>query len=118
MYVTREERLAHFNAAIWGRVEGWLGDRMWQVVDILGSILDGNGVHGDIVEFGVHHGLFLFLLNTLRADNERCVAVDVFDDQHLNIDRSGSGSLSAFLAHLDAFWQEERDFSPSFNATR
>lgn len=110
MAATREQRLQHFNSEIWGRVEGWLGDRMWQIVNVIGSILDGNGVHGHIAEFGVHHGLFLFLLNTLRNDNEECVAIDVFDDQHLNVDHSGSGSLAAFLSHIETLLAAQRRF--------
>jgi len=101
MNPTREQRLEHFNSEIYGHVEGWLGDRMSQVVNVLGTILDANGVRGHIVEFGVHHGLFLFLLNALRNEDEKCFAIDVFDYQNLNVDRSGSGSLAAFRSHLD-----------------
>jgi hypothetical protein len=105
---TRQQRLEHFNAEIYGRVEGWLGDRMWQIVDVIGTIFDTNGVRGNIVEFGVHHGLFLFLLDTLRNDGEQSFAIDVFEDQHLNMDNSGRGSLAAFLSHLETFFGSER----------
>jgi hypothetical protein len=107
---TRQQRLEHFNAEIYGHVEGWLGDRMWQIVDVVGTILDTNGVRGHIAEFGVHHGLFLFLLNVLRNGEEQCFAIDVFDDQHLNIDHSGGGSLAAFLSHLETFLGSQRRF--------
>jgi Methyltransferase domain len=79
-------------------------------LDIFGTILDENCVHGNIVEFGVHHGLFLFLLNTIRNNNEECFAVDVFDDQRLNIDSSGRGSLATFLANIETFMASERRF--------
>jgi hypothetical protein len=26
--------------------DGWLGDRMWQIVDVIGTILDANRVRG------------------------------------------------------------------------
>jgi hypothetical protein len=110
MTPTREQRLEHFNTEIFGHVEGWLGDRMSQVVGVLGALLDANGVRGNIVEFGVHHGLFLFLLNVLRNDNEECFAIDVFDRQHLNVDHSGSGSLAMFQAHLDTLMGPQRQF--------
>jgi hypothetical protein len=106
---TRQQRLEHFNAEVYGRVEGWLGDRMWQIVDVIGTILDTNGVSGHLAEFGVHHGLFLFLLNTLRNDGEECFAIDVFDEQHLNVDQSGRGSLTMFLSHLETLLAAERD---------
>ena len=110
MTPTREQRLEQFNSEIYGHVEGWLGDRIAQVVSVLGTILDTNGVRGNIVEFGVHHGLFLFLLNTLRNDGEECFAIDVFDSQHLNVDHSGSGSLEAFRSHIDALMGPQRQF--------
>ncbi len=97
----REQRLEHFNSEIYGQVEGWLGDRMTQVVGVIGGMLETNGVRGNIAEFGVHHGLFLFLLNVLRNQDEECFAIDVFDYQNLNVDHSGSGSLAVFRSHLD-----------------
>ena len=107
---TREQRLQHFNAKIYGHVEGWLGDRMSQVVEVIGTIFDANGVRGNIAEFGVHHGLFLFLLNVLRNQNEECFAIDVFDDQHLNVDSSGRGSQAVFLSHLETLMNSHRRF--------
>jgi Methyltransferase domain len=107
---TREQRLEHFNSAVWGHVEGWLGDRMWQLVNLTGTILDANCVQGNIAEFGVHHGLFLFLLNVIRNEDEECFAIDVFDDQHLNVDNSGSGSLAVFRSHLETLMASQRRF--------
>jgi hypothetical protein len=107
---TREQRLEHFNIEVYGHVEGWLGDRMSQIVDVIGSILDNNKVRGNIAEFGVHHGLFLFLLNALRNENEECFAIDVFDDQHLNVDNSGRGSLATFLSHIETLMASQRRY--------
>ena len=108
---SRQQRLEHFNSHVYGHVEGWLGDRMWQIVNVIGTILDTNGVYGNIAEFGVHHGLFLFLLNTLRNDDEVCFAIDVFDEQRLNVDCSGRGSLSVFLSHVETLMaSQQRSF--------
>jgi hypothetical protein len=104
----RQQRLEHFNSHVYGHVEGWLGDRMWQIVNVIGTILDTNGVCGNIAEFGVHHGLFLFLLNALRNENEVCFAIDVFDEQRLNVDCSGRGSLSVFLSHVESLMASQR----------
>ena len=49
---TRQQRLEQFDAEIFGHVEGWLGDRMSQIVSVFGTILDTNGVRGNIAEFG------------------------------------------------------------------
>ena len=110
MSLTRQQRLEHFNSQIFGHVEGWLGDRMSQIVSMFGDILDHSGVRGNIVEFGVHHGLFLFLLEALRNEDEECFAIDVFDQQQLNLDHSGSGSLAVFVSHLDALMGPQRRF--------
>ena len=107
---TRQQRLEHFNSKIYGHVEGWLGDRMWQIVNVIGTILDANGVYGNIAEFGVHHGLFLFLLNALRNDDEECFAIDVFDEQRLNVDCSGCGSSAVFRSHLETLMTLQRRF--------
>jgi hypothetical protein len=108
---SRQQRLEYFNSNVYGRVEGWLGDRMWQIVNVIGTILDTNGVHGNIAEFGVHHGLFLFLLNTLRNEDELCFAIDVFDEQRLNVDCSGRGSSSVFLSHVETLMaSQQRSF--------
>ncbi len=72
MSPTREQRLEQFNSTIYYEVEGWLGNRVAQVISLIGTIFDQNGVRGNIAEFGVHHGLFLFLLNALRNDDEEC----------------------------------------------
>jgi len=105
---SRQQRLQHFNSHVYGHVEGWLGDRMWQIVNEIGTILDTNGVRGNIAEFGVHHGLFLFLLNTLRNEDELCFAIDVFDEQRFNVDCSGRGSLSVFLSHVETLMVSQR----------
>ena len=110
MNATREQRLEYFNSEVYGRVEGWLGDRMHQIVNIIGSIFDENNVKGHVAEFGVHHGLFLFLLSVLRNDGEECFAIDVFEDQHLNVDQSGRGSLTAFLGHVETLMPLQRGF--------
>ena len=98
---TRDQRLEHFTADIFGHVEGWVGDRMAGMISVLGLIFDRRNLYGHIAEFGVHHGLFLFLLNALRNDDEKCFAIDVFENQSLNIDGSGRGSLSVFRSHLE-----------------
>jgi hypothetical protein len=46
---TRQQRLEHFKTAIYGRVEGWLGDRMWQIIDVIGT---GTGFAGTLRNLG------------------------------------------------------------------
>ena len=107
---TRNERIQHFDSHIYGHVEGWLGDRMSRFVDMLGALLEAHNVRGHLVELGVHHGLFLFLLNALRNDGEKCFAIDLFEEQQLNIDNSGCGSFQMFSSNLQKLLPEERPF--------
>src|SRR5438045_2271003 len=76
---TRDQRLEHFTTQIFGHVEGWVGDRMAGMMSVIGSIFDQRNLCGHIAEFGVHHGLFLFLSNALRNADEKCFAIDVFE---------------------------------------
>lgn len=86
------------------RIEGYTIVRALDVLDQLdqSKLLTGNGVG----EIGVHHGQFYMALNCLSEDNSTSYAIDVFDDQHLNIDRSGKGNLAIFkdnITKLDRF---------------
>lgn len=59
------------------------------------------GVAGGVAEIGVHHGKLFILLYLLGHSSEKAVAIDLFEDQHLNIDSSGSGDLAKFSRNLD-----------------
>jgi hypothetical protein len=90
------------------QVEGWLHP---ESAEVMGALLEHQlraGISGGVAEIGVHHGkAFILLANGLRED-ERGVAVDVFDDQHLNLDNSGRGDRAAFETNLAA-WAPEAD---------
>ena len=53
-------------------------------------------------EIGVHHGRFLILLHLLLQEGERSFAIDLFDRQDENIDKSGKGDMQRFLENLKA----------------
>lgn len=63
-----------------------------------------SGLSGSFVEVGVHHGKsFVDTLKFVRPGFlEPSVALDVFDDQSKNLDKSGKGSYSIFMGHLHA----------------
>ena len=48
------------------------------------------------------HGKSFMPLALLRQPDERCVAIDCFEDQSVNIDRSGEGDGVAFRENVDA----------------
>jgi hypothetical protein len=85
-------------------VEGWASDQLFQTIDLLSS-LDINR-SGGCAEIGVHRGKFYLLLNQVVDAGERSWAIDVFDNQELNVDGSGSGwsdYLATFQANLQKF---------------
>lgn len=57
----------------------------------------------DSLEIGVHHGKFLIGIENLTPAKARCIAVDLFSRQDLNIDRSGEGNLKAFMRNCEKF---------------
>jgi Methyltransferase domain len=81
-------------------VQGWLTDGAISAVIAFARWQDESNVLGDVAEIGVHHGKFFILLANLRRRHERAFAIDVFDDQHLNADKSGRGDFSAFMENL------------------
>lgn len=84
-------------------IEGWCSGYMQQYSQLIDAYHKDENVNGGIAEIGVHHGKFFILLNWLTEKNEESYAIDLFDDQHLNIDQSGCGSLEIFKKNLLEF---------------
>jgi len=87
-------------------VPGWLNDGAISAVIAFAKWQHDNNVLGDVAEIGVHHGKFFILLANIRRRHERAFAIDIFDDQHLNADKSGCGDLSKFLENLRQYGSE------------
>jgi hypothetical protein len=84
-------------------VEGWLSPTTAHIMGTLADEQTRRGIAGDIAEIGVHHGKSLLALANSLAPGERLFAIDVFDDQHKNVDKSGYGSRQAFLSNLATY---------------
>jgi FkbM family methyltransferase len=67
-----------------------------------------HGTRGPLVEIGIHHGKSFLCLAAGAAAGEALVAIDVFDQQELNLDRSGHGDVEKFRSHLNRFFPEAR----------
>lgn len=82
------------------QVQGWFDVESAEVMAVLLCHQVESGVTGGVAEIGVHHGRsFLLLANGLR-EGEVGVALDVFEDQERNTDRSGLGDRARFEANL------------------
>jgi len=85
------------------RVPGWLNDYSARFIAEIGRIQLQEGVDGATAEIGVHMGRLFILLSLLRRPHETSLAIDVFGDQALNVDRSGGGDLPRFKANVARF---------------
>ena len=79
-------------------VEGWCNPRVGNIVDFLDS-LPLNKI-GGACEIGIHHGKLFLLLNQTIEEQYKSYAIDVFDLQHLNIDRSGDAKKEVFAHNI------------------
>lgn len=84
------------------RVQGWLHPFSAQYIAKLAELQRQAGIKGAAAEIGVHHGR-LFILLHLAGSGEKDLAIDVFSDQQLNLDRSGNGNLERFLQNVRQF---------------
>src|ERR1700761_238614 len=98
------EQLGDYLANGRASVEGWLAHIDGEIIrTILVSQAGALDVHGACAEIGVHHGkAFIALCLGLRPE-EKAYCVDIFSDQHLNKDCSGSGDRAVFERNLARF---------------
>jgi hypothetical protein len=80
------------------RIDGYCMPECFHVVDLIDS--SGINTQGGAMEIGVHHGKFFMMLNATTTANDQSCAVDVFENQDLNIDNSGNGSKVLFEDNL------------------
>lgn len=96
----RSLRLRSYAAAGHRSVDGWLEPVAVRLVRRLDAGQRERDVRGHVAEIGVHHGRLLVLLALLRRPDEHALAVDLFEDQHLNVDGSGLGDRRALERNL------------------
>ena len=82
-------------------VDGWLRSEAARIIVALNERQRSLGIAGGIAEIGVHHGKLFILLYLLSREPEKALAIDLFEDQHLNIDQSGNGDLAKFRRNLE-----------------
>lgn len=92
------ELAAYLDAGL-DQVEGWLSPTTAAMLAASAVRQTLKCFAGDLCEIGVHHGKLFLILGTAARPGERAVAVDLFDDQQRNIDRSGAGNRSIFERH-------------------
>jgi hypothetical protein len=89
-------------------VEGWLHPEVLDILKVLDQAQRRQNVRGSVAEIGVHHGRLFIGLHLLRRNDESSLAIDLFEDQDLNIDKSGRGNFRKFEANLDRWTDNTR----------
>jgi len=92
-------------------VKGWVTDGALSAVAVLSTAQRSVGWKGHVCEIGVHHGRYAVALSLLRQPGERTVAIDVFEDQQLNVDQSGKGDYAIFTATIKKWLGASPDVS-------
>jgi hypothetical protein len=98
-----EAWLQTYRAKAFDAIEGWVAPLAVDLAGAVDAIQDDLGVPGGVLEIGIYRGRFFIALNGLVHDGSRSLAVDVFDDQHLNIDGSGLGNEAIFRRNLETY---------------
>ena len=81
-------------------VEGWMLPGAAKMITAISHAQQKLGVSGHLAEIGVHQGKLFILLCLLSHEGEISVAVDLFGDQHKNLDKSGEGDLEKLRSNL------------------
>ena len=92
------------------QVHGWLHQYSAAFIADLSQLQCENGIGGAVGEIGVHMGRLFILLKLTVRENEGCFALDVFGEQHLNIDSSGFGDRDTFLRNVSR-WTGDTDIT-------
>jgi hypothetical protein len=90
----KNENLKRYHENGFSKVEGWCEEELFYTIDLLSSLPINQ--HGGICEIGVHHGKLYILLNQIVDINYKSYAIDIFENQSLNIDGSGHGHRPTF----------------------
>lgn len=98
-----QRRLRRYSRTGCRQVDGWFFPEDVELAVSFLTLQLAQGIIGNVAEIGIHHGKsFLLLANGVRAD-ERAIALDVFDDQEKNVDKSGRGDRAIFEANVKKF---------------
>jgi SAM-dependent methyltransferase len=89
----------YLRRGIWD-VKGWLNRSTAAYMSSIEVLQREQGIDGDVCEIGVYHGKSFLCLALGLPRHQRAVAIDVFEDQSLNLDRSGQGDREVLQLHL------------------
>jgi predicted O-methyltransferase YrrM len=98
-----DDFLTRYFAAFEG-IPGWFSPEACLMFIAYHQLLAEDGLAGDTLEIGVHHGLSAIGIAALTPPGRRFVAIDLFDDlQAENVSHSGLGNRARFLENMRRF---------------
>ena len=86
-------------------VDGWMDPEHVLYIHALTQLQHADGLYGPVAEIGVHGGKFWLPIAGSAHVNEPVVAIDLFQDQHKNFDKSGGGPGGTKSKFLEAAQQ-------------
>jgi hypothetical protein len=82
------------------QIDGWLFPYTAEFIAAISGLQSHAGLRGAVGEIGVHHGKLFVLLRLAADHSEPSFAIDLFEDQALNIDRSGRGDKGVLQSNV------------------
>ena len=99
-------------------IQGWFSFDAALMFMAYNQLIAEEGIAGDVLEIGVHHGLSAIAMAALRGPGATFVAVDLFESQQdKNVSGSGSGNLQIFLKNMKAFYADTGFLKPITGAS-
>ena len=86
-------------------VDGWMDPEHVLYIQALTQLQHADGLYGPVAEIGVHAGKFWLPIAGYAHASEPLVAIDLFQDQHKNFDKSGGGPGGTKSKFLEAAHQ-------------
>ena len=83
-------------------IEGWCMPHIWQCIEPIDKMQKAAGPDLPIAEIGVHHGKFFIGLALTKPSAAGHLAIDVFENQQFNLDKSGCGNREALQENAQA----------------
>jgi hypothetical protein len=84
------------------RVAGWLYRLDAEIFGLVTEHQNSHALDGSLVEIGLHHGQSFIALCLSLRDGQRAYGIDLFEQQSLNLDRSGKGDRTTVEMNLQA----------------
>jgi len=84
-------------------IEGWVHPFTAMIILSLARFQTNEHINGNMSEIGVHHGKSFLPIYFALGPNEIAIAIDVFEDQQYNFDKSGGGNREKFLTNIERY---------------